>query len=276
MPKCSHCLIDGHTKKTCPSIDLPPTPPPEKDPPANRWTPEKEQLLMNLWKVNPLHYDMETISNEVGMSKGGCDNRLNELIPVEEQVKHNSLSLTINDITRYIDNLRTVCDNCLGVYYCQLKEWCGKNECYYCYRTHKSSIDETWMKINNYLEQHNKNGCYFCKRKRDNIIGGFHFDHINMFEKNDNICSMVDHGSTLEEIIEEINKCQLICISCHNIITTIERNLGYHRLKSNITKKTNAGLEIETTYLKEQYSKNMIIVYQKMSEMFYPNVFSLV
>ena len=46
MPKCSHCLIDGHTKKTCPSIDLPPTLPPEKDPPANRWTLEKEQLLI--------------------------------------------------------------------------------------------------------------------------------------------------------------------------------------------------------------------------------------
>ena len=276
MPKCSHCLIDGHTKKTCPSKDLPPTLPPEKEPPVNRWTPEKEGLLIEQWKTDPLHYNMETISNIIGMSKSGCENRLNELIPVEEQVKVNSLSLTINDITNYIDDLRVICESCHCVYYCPLKQWLDKNECEYCYRSHKNKIDELWSKLNDYLIQNNINKCHFCKRERDNNIGGFHFDHINMFNKNDNICSMVGRGSTLEEIIDEIQKCNLICISCHNIITTIERNLGYHRLKSNITKKTNAGLHIETSYLKEQYAKNMMIVYEKMSEMLYPKVFSLV
>ena len=276
MPKCSHCLIDGHTKKTCPSKDLPPTLPPEKEPPTNRWTIEKEQLLIEQWRINPLYYNMETISSIIGMSKSGCENRLNELIPVEEQVKINSLSLTTNDIIQYIDNLRVVCDTCNDVYYGPLKQWFQKNECYHCYRIHHNDIEETWSKINNYLEINNINKCEFCKRKRDNSMGGFHFDHINMFDKNDNICSMVGRGSTLEEIIDEIKKCQLICISCHNIITTIEKQLGYHRLKSNITKKINTGLEVETAYLKEQYAKNMLIVYQKMREMFYPNVFSLV
>ena len=47
-----------------------------------------------------------------------------------------------------------------------------------------------------------------------------------------------------------------------------------HCLIEGHTKKINAGLEIETSYLKEQYSKNMSIVYQKMKYMFYPNAFT--
>lgn len=274
MPKCSHCLVEGHNKTKCPSKDLPPTPPPEKEPPANRWTPEKEQILINRWKADPLHYNMDEISMEIGMSKSGCENRLNELIPVEEQVRLNSEKLSINDIETYITDLKVVCSTCSGTFYNSLKEWRGILECEYCHRLHREEIDQTWIEIDRYLIEKNMDKCGFCSRVRNSTIGGFHFDHINMFEKNDNICSMVSRGAKLEEIIGEINKCQLICISCHNIITSIERNLGYHRLKAYITRKQNNGADIES--LKTQYINSMLSVYQKMREMFYPNVFSLV
>ena len=50
QPTCSHCLEEGHTKASpqCPRKGLDPTPRPEKVIAPNRWTPEKEQILLSL------------------------------------------------------------------------------------------------------------------------------------------------------------------------------------------------------------------------------------
>ena len=73
-----------------------------------------------------------------------------------------------------------------------------------------------------WLEDLYKNPCSFCGANDRRM----HFDHINMFEKRDSISTMIYTGCSKEEIIAEINKCQLLCIHCHNKVTFMERKYG--------------------------------------------------
>jgi len=53
----------------------------------------------------------------------------------------------------------------------------------------------------------------------DNYMANrFHYDHIDMFDKTDSICKMIKDGTDMTAIYEEINKCQLLCISCHIVV----------------------------------------------------------
>ena len=55
---------------------------------------------------------------------------------------------------------------------------------------------------------------------------GFHYDHINQFIKSTTIYAMVAAGQSFEEIEIELDKCQLLCIECHHIVTAAEHVIG--------------------------------------------------
>ena len=44
----------------------------------------------------------------------------------------------------------------------------------------------------------------------------FHYHHINPETKIDNISRMVGKNNSLEKILAEIDKCELLCITCHH------------------------------------------------------------
>jgi hypothetical protein len=104
-----------------------------------------------------------------------------------------------------------------------------------------------------------KNPCTFCGKKEKRM----HFDHINMFDKKDSVCSMVNRGCSKEEIMEEVTKCQILCIPCHNNITRIEHNLGFIRNKCKFNKLLRKGIDVETlrSKLKAAYSAQMDGIY---------------
>jgi hypothetical protein len=90
-----------------------------------------------------------------------------------------------------------------------------------------------------------------------------------MFEKSDSIYSMIRSGINLEDIYKEIDLCQLLCVSCHSIITTIEQKTGFNRVKINMTKEYNKSNNIEQ-------KEKIISQYSEMYEKYMNNIYEIV
>jgi len=95
-----------------------------------------------------------------------------------------------------------------------------------------------------------------------------HFDHINMFNKSGNVGSMIENQYDFKEIIDEMNKCQLLCIPCHKKVTAYEHKCGFISKKRLFNKCIRAGCDIEIiqTALIEQYNEKMEPFYAQMRE----------
>jgi hypothetical protein len=102
--------------------------------------------------------------------------------------------------------------------------------------------------------------CSLCDKER-NDYNRFHFDHINIFDKTDSVCNMVKDDLDIECIKREIDKCQLLCIHCHYIVTRIEHKLGFIQMKKELPiKKIDKCKEIYNTKMQPIYDmirKNM-------------------
>ena len=57
-----------------------------------------------------------------------------------------------------------------------------------------------------------------------------------MFQKNASICNLVYTGASFDTIIQEIQLCQLLCASCHQLITFIESHIGFTSAKTKLNK----------------------------------------
>ena len=76
---------------------------------------------------------------------------------------------------------------------------------------------------------------------------------------------MINRGDNLEQIMDEVNKCQLVCISCHSMITKFERKFSFINIKKNINKKFigDSALE-EYSKHKDMYAKKMNNIYDAL------------
>ena len=122
--------------------------------------------------------------------------------------------------------------------------------------------------FNIYIESVYGRGCAFCGQKE----GRFHLDHINMFIKEHNVCEMLDRGHDEENIRNEIDKCQLLCISCHSIVTRYEQRAGFHNEKRVLTRiKRKYGVEVyeqKNLSLSSKYDEIMTEVYARIRALF--------
>lgn len=82
------------------------------------------------------------------------------------------------------------------------------------YATRKKNIDKKKRIILDYL---NNKSCYYCW---NNNILCLQFHH--QWNKEFNISYWINKYSE-ERILKEINKCQVLCSNCHNIITSLEQ-----------------------------------------------------
>lgn len=150
--------------------------------------------------------------------------------------------------------------------------WKGQEICDSCWFTYAEERDATWALV----KQYRPIMCVICKAIQRNIGERFHYDHINMFDKKDSICSMVNEGIPIEDIYAEIDKCQILCLSCHHIVTDIENKLGFTRLKQHLTRSVNQGDLTEEEYstqsnqYQSMYEKKMKDIYHKMND-YYTN-----
>lgn len=151
-----------------------------------------------------------------------------------------------------------------------LREWKNTKICDLCWLDPvKSNYREyLWDQIYSYKIQK----CSICLKEKKDKNQRYHWDHLNMFDKNDSISSMVSKGDLIETIQKEIDKCQLLCYSCHQFVCEIEIKLGFTRIKTGLTKKLNNNeitlqqYQIETNKFQKIYKEKILELYKKCSD----------
>ncbi len=232
-PTCGHCLQVGHTKasQTCPLKGLPPAPrPPPK--PSTHWTAEQEARLIKAVACCPLPTDWARIAADLDRKELSCRNRYHGLVaPLDEVAVRGALLATSPLFLRdVVDALRRTCGRCSRVFYDAGHEWQGVVECDECSKTHVGERRTLWRAVQDAYSE-----CEWCSRKRSEGAC-LQLDHLNMFEKGDSVCSMINRGELIENIIAEAARCQVLCASCHSVVTAVERQLGLHRAKGALTR----------------------------------------
>ena len=78
-----------------------------------------------------------------------------------------------------------------------------------------NSNNKTKLAKRKYIQDMKKaKGCSNCGYDKNPDI--LHFHHIKPETKIDNISRMVGKNNSLEKILAEIDKCKLLCITCHH------------------------------------------------------------
>jgi len=67
-------------------------------------------------------------------------------------------------------------------------------------------------------------GCKDCGNKFPEYPQVLDFDHLDSNNKKAAISSMLQFGNSLQLIIDEIAKCELVCANCHRIRTFKRRH----------------------------------------------------
>jgi len=132
--------------------------------------------------------------------------------------------------------------------------WKGNQICYECWMKHSNERSVLF----NLIEKYKTKICYICNREKTNQNLKYHFDHINIFDKSNNICEMVSQGYCISDIYKEIDKCEVICFSCHHLITYCQSQMGFFKIKSNLSRKFNKNLLNEYEYESEINSLQLV------------------
>jgi hypothetical protein len=72
--------------------------------------------------------------------------------------------------------------------------------------------------------------CRFCGR----VEVKKNFDHVNMFHKSGSVGIMVMRGHDETELLKEIDKCQILCVDCHLVVTVYECRCRFTQRKTEI------------------------------------------
>ena len=195
-----------------------------------------------------------------------CKTLYNE-IPLDELLDR---KINMDIYLKNIFQLSKKCNECNKKIICIQSNtnhvWNGNDICDTCWCKHESERNIIWEQIKEYkLIQ-----CEICNSIKTHTLERYHYDHLNMFNKNKSICSMVNECLNIKEIFSEIDKCQILCLSCHHIVTDIERNLGFTRIKQMLTRNLNI-CEIteeeynkQTQYYQKIYEEKMNFIYKKL------------
>lgn len=194
-----------------------------------------------------------SLSNHTECPAGVCDSCglfLRDLRPHKCPVKRYQTPVTLNVIDKYIQRNGRRCEGCKDVYPLvrnSFREWRGQTLCRDCYDSNgcQDEVDAMWKRI---LDEQLALGNTMCKScdlplldpdNEGKRLAYYEFDHVNFWDKTDNISSMVRRGDDWTDIIHpELQKCQMLCGKCHSYMTAAENLCGYIELK-----KTMSALE---------------------------------
>jgi hypothetical protein len=225
------------------------------------WNQETEEKLVQL-VYDDLQWD--EVSEKMGASISNCKTKYMELCPLDQRLKHQLTKLD-DMIDSFMVEKQQVCEICTQYQFNGLHEWKGKQECDTCYQ-HEDEIRHLWLQVRLFSIKQGMTHCSFCN-KEHTVNTSFHYDHMNMFNKLDNVSSLVYKGEPIDIILHEIKKCQLLCVSCHALVTKVEQRLGFTGIK--ISMKREFQGEAYDTKMKEYeelYKQHMTIVYDKISK----------
>lgn len=136
----------------------------------------------------------------------------------------------IEDASRFeIEPITQECTECKEQHIVK-RIWKIQEICIKCYDKDekKECIQNTWKRI----EELSDGICEICKGTFESNL--MNYDHKNIFNKNDSICVMIYKGESLEKILEEREKCRMICKECHEMITHLESRYGLIGLKKSL------------------------------------------
>jgi hypothetical protein len=190
-----------------------------------------------------------------------CTDEFN-YIPIPTPKKEKKKQKKVISVDEILGCLKE-CEECKCKIY-TYKIWKGKKLCISC---HQPNVNHLYEQFCDYITKECNNQCAFCNKGYSKLCR-FHFDHINMFSKNEGIGDMLLRGEDLEKIIEEAKKCQLLCYSCHSIVTRIEQSHGFMTKKRRVTNMSNKGVD-NTEILNDlykNYEEIMTPIYDKIKE----------
>jgi len=195
-----------------------------------------------------------------------CKSLYNE-IPLHELLnKHMNLNIYLTNINQLSKKCNECNKNLVCIQANTNRIWKGNELCDTCWSNYEDYRKLIWEKIKAYIPIH----CEICSKIQTHISERYHFDHLNMFNKGNSIWSMVNEGVNMEEIYSEIDKCQILCLSCHHIVTDIEHKLGFTRIKQSLTRKLNKSelteeeYNTQTQYYQNIYEEKMEIIYSEL------------
>ncbi len=210
------------------------------------------------------------LSGLLGISPNLCNTLYTE-IPLNELLNR---QININNYLTSINQLSKKCNECEKNILCirtnTHRIWKGNDICDTCWVKYEDYRKLIWEKIKEYKTVQ----CEICCDIQTHISERYHYDHLNMFNKGNSICSMVNECINIEEIYSEIDKCQILCLSCHHIVTDIEHKLGFTRIKQTLTKKLNSSEITEEEYNKQRqyyqniYEEKMKFIYKELKQAF--------
>ena len=232
---------------------------------------EKSNLLKNKIKKYMLLQDCLSgktneehiieLSNRLEITQNRCKTLYDEI----PQTEFNNRKM---DIDLYTQNIKIInCYQCnQNIYDIKTNTnriWKNNIICDICWCKYDDERNQLWKCIREYK----KMKCNICDSIKISEGQRFHYDHISMFDKTNSICSMVNEGQSLEDIYLELDKCQVLCLSCHHIVTDIESKLGFTRIKQTLTRNLN-NKEINGEEYEKQKIENGELYIKKMKEIY--------
>lgn len=223
-------------------------------------------LSQNCLEDKTIEEHLNYLSNLLDITPNLCRTLYNE-IPLVELLNR---QININTYLNNLNQLSKKCNECnkkiLSIQINTNRIWNGNEVCDYCWSKYDEYRKLIWQQISEYKIIK----CEICNRIKQNDSERYHYDHLNMFNKNKSICTMVNEGMNIEQIYSEIDKCQILCLSCHHIVTDIEHKLDFTRIKQTLTKNFNQNEITEEEYIEQTliyqniYEEKMKDVYEKL------------
>ena len=133
----------------------------------------------------------------------------------------------------------------------------GRRVCGLCRAFHENLIT---LRMYDYILQEVKKPCRFCGR----IDVKKNFDHVNMFEKEGTVGIMVMQGCPESGLLKEIQKCQILCVDCHRVVTSYEMRRGFMKKKSALRRAH--GTAEARAIMAVEYERVMTGFYRWMEE----------
>lgn len=239
----------------------------------NHWTPEDKERLIKVVSDNPLNINWTEVGLLFNRSEASVRTMYNNLVEPDKHVEYCISKICESDIDQIMKKLETVCNKCNRRIFNTPLSWGENNYCEEChYELFNNEINIRWKQIAEYSCKTGKDKCNICNKIYDFMpqsLCKFNYDHKNMFEKSNTIYAMNKRGMNLEDIYKEIDLCQLLCVSCHTIITSIEQKTGFNRIKINMTREFNKTNNVEQ---KEKISK----YYSEIYENYMNNIYKII
>lgn len=296
---CLKCNLKGHNSRTCKNVSLPvpvpvpiavpiqpvrlvvkrpkrsPSPPVPKPKSASVKREEDLQAVIKRVQSNPLDTNWAELAEELGHTESHLRILYNDAVPASDHVRLCLSHLTGSVIQEILSTSGFDCVACHHRHYSVPRHWEERQYCHECHtQLFRVQIQERWLEIREYALKTDKDSCTICGKVAvyNKEMGNcFHFDHLNMFEKSESICVMVQSGHPMASIYRELDQCQILCTSCHHVVTEIERRSGFMRLKGNMTREykkieNEEEMEKKKEESTKMYGEFMETVYQHLRE----------